>query len=138
MTRNLLTAILALAGLLGYLAFRRRGPTIATTSVSKQGNRCTSTTVPYRMFTKRLKSVHWHIEDDDQCLDEGARVELRFKDDDSPLFTKRPRDKKKDGKRRVKEAVRLTARLDVYDYEVWYVSASEEYMMEDPEMQIEH
>ena len=140
MNTSVATGLAALAGLIaGFLGMRFGvlGSKFLEIRVSRPGNRCVSTTYPYTLHARILQSPHWDIYDPDGCLGEAA-VELRFEDDDSPLFKKRPRGKKENNKRTIRDIITFGARKETYKYEVWYVSDAESYRMEDPEIQIEH
>jgi hypothetical protein len=125
-----------IAGFLG-MRFGVLGSKFLEIRISRQGDRCVSTTYPYTLHARKLQSPHWDIYDPDGCLGEAA-VELRFNNDDSPLFKQRPRSKTENNKRTIRDIITLGARKETYKYEVWYVSDTESYRMEDPEIQIEY
>jgi len=74
--------------------------------------------------------VSWDVKEDHaMALPANAAVEIRFDDDNSPLHTKRPRDRKDVGSL-------VTGHEGLYHYQVWYVAPEAQYCMEDPDLEI--
>jgi hypothetical protein len=89
--------------------------------------RCTSETDDAR--ASKLDLLAWRIVGNTNCLG-GGRVELRFAEDTNPLLERRP-----SGKRKILDLV-INGIPRVYKYEVWFVGEEEEYLMEDPKLEI--
>ena len=137
---NIVGAIkIGLGALVGYLLIRKlRATKEACIVITSENGRYVSTTDPQKLPVRVLDSVLWHINEPEGGIGAEAVVELRFKNDDSPLFRKVPKDDKKPGKRKIRDTVRPgTKRPESYCYEVWYVLGTTEYRMEDPEIQVE-
>lgn len=129
-----------IGALIGYLLGQKsRGPVYADIRVWKHGGRCVSETRPFRVGLHRGQLVSYEVDDPGDCLGEG-HLEFRFVDEDSPLRDQRPKDKKySNGRRFVEQNVNFGAHKGrVYDFDIWYVSKDESYVMEDPEIQIEY
>lgn len=137
--RSLFTVLAAIVGgLFTYFALRHRQAATATIFVRRQGGKCMTSTSPYRLHVEKGQTVVWEIDDQQNCLGDDANVELRFENDDSATETRRPKDKKAKGKRRIDDKVKEQPSKEHYKYTTFYTSPTEEYEMEDPEMQIEH
>jgi hypothetical protein len=97
-----------------------------------------SMTTPATLGVSEGDPLLWHVDEPPGGIGNGA-VELRFRNEDSPVTKRRPKDQKEHGRRRIRDDVKPNAaRKEPYHYEIWYVvSATEQYMMEDPEIQVE-
>ena len=91
----------------------------------------TSRTRDQRLRARKHDEVVWSVrEDHHHPLPADADVEIRFRDDRSPLDARRPK-----GHGNAKGRV-TTHEPDVYTYAVWYVSPEAQYCMEDPDLEI--
>ena len=139
MDRRLVSLAAVVGGFVGFLYVKEKMQRLrpAKTTLTQAGGRFKASTEPHRIHARKLEQIKWSIEPD--ILPENASVELVFEGDDSPMFSRRPRDRRSSEGRRIKDNVHLFAQRDrVYRYAVWYVSPEERYCMEDPEIQIEH
>jgi len=106
--------------------------------VRQDQGKCVCTTTPFTVRARRGGLIDWDVDDPQNCLGE-ADLEFRFPRDDSPLADRRPKAKRSGSGRRVQQNVRFSAqRGRVYDFSIWYVTPTQEYEMEDPEIQIEY
>jgi hypothetical protein len=140
MDRRLVSLAAVVGGFVGFLFVKEkmRNVRMATITVTQAGGRFKSSTEPRRVQARKLERIKWSIEPPN-ALPENAAVELVFEGDDSPMFTRRPRDRRETEGRRIRDNVSLFAQRDrVYRYAVWYVAPEERYCMEDPEIQIAH
>lgn len=108
-----------------------------TIEVRFDGSRYKTTTDPNSMPVKAGDNVHWFIDTKKpknvNRLPEDAEVELRF-DSGLILSTTTLSDKKRRG---IAGLVQSGTPVDTYTYKVWYVTPTEQYVMEDPELVME-
>ncbi len=115
------------------------GPTTkeAEIKVRIENGAFVSTTTPATLKVCERDTTVWHVNEPTGGMGDGA-VELRFRNEDSPVTKRRPKDQRQHGRRKIRDSVREnTKRAEPYHYEIWYVSPTEQYMMEDPEIQVE-
>lgn len=141
MSNRLVVGFGALVGaVVGYfLGQRGAAPIYAEIRIREKDGRCCADARPYVVHARQAQLISWDVIDLDHCLGEGT-IEFRFVDDDSPLFDRRPRAKKRpNNKRFIEQSVTFRAvKGRAYRFDIWYVSNLESYKMADPEIQIEY
>jgi hypothetical protein len=124
------------AGGLANVIGPRTGRDEATILIQARDGQCAATTtvqgIDQGMQGKRNHRVHWQINDPGGCLPDNWEVELRF---DGTVFWFTPNAK---GRAEIRKLIQPFARVGPppYQYKVWAVGDDQEYMMEDPELEI--